>query len=99
MIRQGEVRTLAGTRARVLVVSKDSINGVAYPVVVQLERGNADVPGMVIPFADQDPMGGVVIVNKVAFLHPNDLGEVVGTITGATLMDVVSAVRALFEVE
>lgn len=80
-----------------VIVSKDTINDTAYPVAVPIERGSDHVPGLVLPLAEQDPMAGVVNINMVAVVDPVQLGEPIGTITGSTLVLIVSAVQSLFE--
>lgn len=88
-------------RYRVLVLSADAHNNRpnAAPIcapIVRL-RGSTDLPPFAVPLAEQDPMTGVVVVNRMRRL-PHSVGaERIGMVTGASMARLNEALRDLFE--
>lgn len=98
MIRQGEIRDLIGLppgRMRFLVVSADVVNAHRHPVVVPILRGRDDVPPYFIALGPSDGVVGMVHVNDLRAVHPEQLGESVSMIAGDTWMRVRAALRDL----
>lgn len=103
-MRQGEVWTVGSRtdlRYRVLVLTADGYNDrrSAAPLcapIVRL-RGGEDLPGYAVPLAEQDPITGVVVLNRLRRVPAAAGAERIGMITGASMARLHDALRALFE--
>jgi mRNA interferase MazF len=102
-MRRGEIWTIGSPtdlRYRVLVLSADSYNdrGSTYCAPIVRQRGTTELPPFAVPLTEQDPITGVVVVNRIRRL-PADVGaERIGMVTGASMARLTEAVRALFEI-
>lgn len=103
-MRQGEVWTVGSRtdlRYRVLVLTGDAYNDRhnAAPLcapIVRL-RGMDDLPGYAVPLAEQDPITGVVVLNRLRRVPAAAGAERIGMVTGASMARLHEALRALFE--
>ncbi|GGJ79584.1 hypothetical protein GCM10010123_06810 [Pilimelia anulata] len=103
-MRQGEVWTVGNRsdlRYRVLVLTGDAYNDRenAAPLcapIVRL-RGMADLPPYAVPLAEQDPITGVVVLNRLRRLPAYAGAERIGMITGSSMARLHDALRFLFE--
>jgi mRNA interferase MazF len=103
-VRRGEIWTVgdrSDLRYRVLVLSGDAYNERANAApfcapIVRL-RGTADLPPFAVPLAEQDPMTGVVVVNRMRRLPSSAGAERIGMITGSSMARLTEAMRKLFE--
>ncbi|HYN96625.1 MAG TPA: type II toxin-antitoxin system PemK/MazF family toxin [Pilimelia sp.] len=103
-MKRGEIWTVghrADLRYRVLVLSGDAHNNrpnaspLCAPIVRQ--RGTTSLPPFAVPLAEQDPMTGVVVVNRMRRLPVGVGAERVGMITGASMARLNDALRELFD--
>lgn len=102
-MRQGEVWTVgdrADLRYRVLVLTGDGYNDRANAAplcapIVRLRGG--ELPPHAVALAEQDPMTGVVVLNRLRRLPAHAGADRIGMITGATLARLHAALRTLFE--
>lgn len=105
-MKRGEIWTVGNRsdlRYRVLVLSADAHNDRpnAAPIcapIVRL-RGSTDLPPFAIPLAEQDPMTGVVVLNRMRRLPASVGAERIGMVTGASLARLSEALRQFFELE
>jgi mRNA interferase MazF len=103
-MRRGEIWTIGSRtdlRYRVLVLSGDSYNerSNASPFcapIVRL-RGATDLPPYAVALTEQDPITGVVVVNRMRRLPAETGAERIGMVTGASMARLTEAMRALFE--
>ncbi|MGK5681711.1 type II toxin-antitoxin system PemK/MazF family toxin [Actinoplanes sp. URMC 104] len=103
-MKRGEIWTIGertDLRYRVLVLSGDEYNErknaspFCAPIVRQ--RGVTELPPYAVPLTEQDPITGVVVVNRMRRL-PAEIGaERIGMVTGASMARLTEAMRALFE--
>jgi mRNA interferase MazF len=104
-MRRGEIWTIGNRtdlRYRVLVLSADSYNErknaspFCAPIVRQ--RGATELPPYAVALTEQDPITGVVVVNRMRRL-PAEIGaERIGMVTGASMSRLTEAMRGLFEI-
>ncbi|GGK39854.1 hypothetical protein GCM10010124_35640 [Pilimelia terevasa] len=103
-MRQGEVWTVgdrSDLRYRVLVLTGDNYNDRANAAplcapIVRL-RGAEDLPPHAVPLAEQDPITGIVVLNRLRRLPAHAGAERIGMITGSSMVRLHAALRALFE--
>ena len=103
-MRRGEIWTIgdrADLRYRVLVLSADSYNdrGNASPICAPIvrQRGVTELPPYAVALTEQDPITGVVVVNRMRRLPASTGAERIGMVTGASMARLTAAVRDLFE--
>ena len=103
-MKRGEIWTIGiatDLRYRVLVLSADTYNErdnaspFCAPIVRQ--RGVTELPPYAVPLTEQDPITGVVVVNRMRRLPASTGAERIGMVTGASMARLADAVRALFE--
>jgi mRNA interferase MazF len=103
-VNRGEIWTIGNRsdlRYRVLVLSGDAYNERANaapfcaPIVRQ--RGATELPPFAVALSEQDPVGGVVVVNRMRRLPASVGAERLGMVTGASMAKLAEAVRGLFE--
>ena len=102
-MKRGEIWTVgdrSDLRYRVLVLSGDAHNdrsSAALCAPIVRLRGSTDLPPFAVPLAEQDPMTGVVVVNRMRRL-PSSIGaERIGMVTGSSMARLNDALRSLFE--
>jgi mRNA interferase MazF len=104
-MRRGEIWTIGSPtdlRYRVLVLSADSLNErtnaspFCAPIVRQ--RGAVELPSYAVALTEQDPITGVVVVNRMRRLPAATGAERIGMVTGASMARLTEAMRALFEI-
>ncbi|MFI5493857.1 type II toxin-antitoxin system PemK/MazF family toxin [Actinoplanes sp. NPDC051859] len=104
-MKRGEIWTIGSSRTdlryRVLVLSSDSYNErtnaspFCAPIVRQ--RGVTELPPYAVALTEQDPITGVVVINRMRRL-PDSVGvERIGMITGASMARLTDAMREFFE--
>ena len=103
-MKRGEIWTIgdrSDLRYRVLVLSGDDYNGrknaapFCAPIVRQ--RGAVELPPYAVALTEQDPITGVVVVNRMRRL-PAEVGtERIGMVTGSSMARLTEAMRDLFE--
>jgi mRNA interferase MazF len=104
-VRRGEIWTIGSRtdlRYRVLVLSADSYNERANAApfcapIVRL-RGVTELPPYAVALTEQDPITGVVVVNRMRRLPAAAGAERIGMVTGASMARLSEAVRGLFEI-
>ena len=103
-VNRGEIWTIGSRtdlRYRVLVLSADSYNErsnaspFCAPIVRQ--RGVTELPPYAVALTEQDPITGVVVINRMRRLPASVGAERIGMVTGASMSRVTDAVRGLFE--
>jgi mRNA interferase MazF len=103
-MRRGEIWTIGNRtdlRYRVLVLSADSYNErknaspFCAPIVRQ--RGVTELPPYAVPLTEQDPITGVVVVNRMRRIPPEVGAERIGMVTGSSMARLTEAMRSLFE--
>ena len=103
-MRRGEIWTIGNRtdlRYRVLVLSADSCNErknaspFCAPIVRQ--RGVTELPPYAVPLTEQDPITGVVVVNRMRRIPPEVGAERIGMVTGSSMARLTDAMRSLFE--
>ena len=103
-MKRGEIWTIGNRtdlRYRVLVLSGDRHNDRASaspfcaPIVRQ--RGAVELPPYAVALTEQDPITGVVVVNRMRRLPASVGAERIGMVTGASMARLADAVRELFE--
>jgi mRNA interferase MazF len=103
-MRRGEIWTIGDRtdlRYRVLVLSADSYNDrsnsspFCAPIVRQ--RGTTELPPYAVALTEQDPITGVVVVNRMRRLPASIGAERIGMVTGASMARLTEAMRGLFE--
>ncbi|HEU4349378.1 MAG TPA: type II toxin-antitoxin system PemK/MazF family toxin [Actinoplanes sp.] len=104
-MRRGEIWTIGSRtdlRYRVLVLSADSYNerssAAPYCAPIVRLRGAAGLPPYAIALTEQDPITGIVVVNRMRRLPASVGAELIGMVTGASMDRVAKAVRDLFEI-
>jgi mRNA interferase MazF len=103
-VKRGEIWTVgdrSDLRYRVLVLSADTHNDRpnAAPIcapIVRL-RGATGLPPYAVPLAEQDPMTGVVVLNRMRRLPASVGAERIGMVTGSSMARLSDALRHLFE--
>ena len=103
-MRRGEIWTIgdrADLRYRVLVLSGDSYNErkTASPFCAPIvrQRGVTELPPYAVALTEQDPITGVVVVNRMRRLPASTVAELIGMVTGASMARLTEAMRDLFE--
>jgi mRNA interferase MazF len=104
-VRRGEIWTIGSRtdlRYRVLVLSADSYNerANAAPFCAPIVRlhGVTELPPYAVALTEQDPITGVVVVNRMRRLPAAAGAERIGMVTGASMARLSEAVRGLFEI-
>jgi mRNA interferase MazF len=103
-MRRGEIWTIGSPtdlRYRVLVLSADGYNERAnaspYCAPIVRQRGATELPPYAVALTEQDPITGVVVVNRMRRLPASVGAERIGMVTGASMARLAQAVRELFE--
>ncbi|MBU2669226.1 type II toxin-antitoxin system PemK/MazF family toxin [Actinoplanes bogorensis] len=103
-MRRGEIWTIGNRtdlRYRVLVLSADAFNerGNASPFCAPIvrQRGVTELPPYAVALTEQDPITGVVVVNRMRRLPAAVGAERIGMVTGASMARLTDAMRSLFE--
>jgi mRNA interferase MazF len=103
-VNRGEIWTIGNRtdlRYRVLVLSADAHNGrpnaSPYCAPIVRQRGATVLPAYAVALTEQDPITGVVVVNRMRRLPASVGAERIGMVTGASMARLVEAMRALFE--
>jgi mRNA interferase MazF len=103
-MRRGEIWTIGNRtdlRYRVLVLSGDSyndkVNASPFCAPIVRLRGATDLPPYAVALTEQDPITGVVVVNRMRRLPASIGAERIGMVTGASMSRLGDAMRALFE--
>src|SRR4051812_11084764 len=104
-MRRGEIWTIANRTelgCGLLALSGASYNdgSKASPFcgpTVRL-RGPTGPPPYAVPLTEQDPITGVVVVNRMRRLPASIGAERIGMVTGASMARLTEAVRGLFEI-
>jgi mRNA interferase MazF len=103
-VKRGEIWTIGSPtdlRYRVLVLSSDSFNdrGNASPYCAPIvrQRGAVELPPYAVALTEQDPITGVVVVNRMRRLPASTGAERIGMVTGASMARLSEALRGLFE--
>jgi mRNA interferase MazF len=103
-VKRGEIWTVgdrSDLRYRVLVLSADAHNdrssAAPYCAPIVRLRGSSDLPPFAVPLAEQDPMTGVVVVNRMRRLPASVGAERIGMVTGSSMARLNEALRELFE--
>lgn len=104
-MRRGEIWTIGSRtdlRYRVLVLSADSYNDRSsaspYCAPIVRQRGVVELPPYAVALTEQDPITGIVVINRMRRLPAEVGAERIGMITGASMDRVAKAVRDLFEI-
>ena len=104
-MKRGEIWTIGSRtdlRYRVLVLSADSYNerGNAAPFCAPIvrQRGAVELPPYAVPLTEQDPITGIVVVNRMRRLPASVGAERIGMVTGASMDRLAKAIRDLFEI-
>jgi mRNA interferase MazF len=104
-MKRGEIWTIGSRtdlRYRVLVLSGDAYNDrknaspFCAPIVRQ--RGATELPPFAVALTEQDPITGVVVVNRMRRLPAAIGAELLGMVTGSSMVRLNDAVRDLFEI-
>jgi mRNA interferase MazF len=103
-MRRGEIWTIGNRtdlRYRVLVLSGDNYNerknASPYCAPIVRQRGATELPPYAVPLSEQDPITGVVVVNRMRRLPAAVGAERLGMVTGASMVRLTEAMRELFE--
>jgi mRNA interferase MazF len=103
-VKRGEIWTIGNRtdlRYRVLVLSSDSFNersnASPYCAPIVRQRGAVELPPYAVALTEQDPITGVVVVNRMRRLPASTGAERIGMITGASMARLSEALRSLFE--
>lgn len=103
-MRRGEIWTIgdrADLRYRVLVLSGDSHNerknATPFCAPIVRQRGVTELPPYAVALTEQDPITGVVVVNRMRRLPASTGAERIGMVTGASMARLAAAMRDLFE--
>ena len=104
-MRRGEIWTIGSRtdlRYRVLVLSADHFNerknAAPYCAPIVRQRGATELPPYAVALTEQDPITGVVVVNRMRRLPASTGAERIGMVTGASMARLADAVRNLFEI-
>jgi mRNA interferase MazF len=95
-MKRGEIWTIGNRtdlRYRVLVLANAS--PFCAPIVRQ--RGATELPPYAVALTEQDPITGVVVVNRMRRLPASVGAERIGMVTGASMARLAEAMRGLFE--
>jgi mRNA interferase MazF len=103
-MKRGEIWTIGDRtdlRYRVLVLSADTYNdrnnASPYCAPIVRQRGATELPPFAVALTEQDPITGVVVVNRMRRLPASVGAERIGMVTGASMARLVEAMRGLFE--
>jgi mRNA interferase MazF len=103
-MRRGEIWTIGNRtdlRYRVLVLSGDSYNdrknAAPFCAPIVRQRGATELPPYAVALTEQDPITGVVVVNRMRRLPASIGAERIGMVTGASMVRLAEAIRSLFE--
>ena len=103
-MRRGEIWTIGSRtdlRYRVLVLSGDShnerSNASPFCAPIVRQRGATELPPYAVALTEQDPITGVVVVNRMRRLPASTGAERIGMVTGASMVLLAEALRTLFE--
>jgi mRNA interferase MazF len=103
-VKRGEIWTIGSRtdlRYRVLVLSSDSFNErdnaspFCAPIVRQ--RGATELPPYAVALTEQDPITGIVVLNRMRRLPAAVGAERIGMVTGSSMARLAEAMRELFE--
>src|SRR5690242_12458050 len=104
-MRRGEVWTIGSRtdlRYRVLVLSADTFNdrtnAAPFCAPIVRQRGATELPPFAVALSEQDPITGVVVVNRMRRLPASTGAERIGMVTGASMVRLAEAMRSLFEI-
>jgi mRNA interferase MazF len=104
-MRRGEIWTIGSPtdlRYRVLVLSADTynerVNASPYCAPIVRQRGATELPPFAVALTEQDPITGVVVVNRMRRLPASTGAERIGMVTGASMARLAEAMRGLFEI-
>ncbi|GIF22397.1 mRNA interferase MazF [Actinoplanes tereljensis] len=104
-MRRGEIWTIGNRtdlRYRVLVLSADSYNdrknAAPFCAPIVRQRGATELPPYAVPLSEQDPITGVVVVNRMRRLPAEVGAERLGMITGSSMVRLTEALREFFEI-
>ena len=103
-MRRGEIWTIGNRtdlRYRVLVLSGDGYNdrknAAPFCAPIVRQRGTTELPRYAVALTEQDPITGVVVVNRMRRLPAAIGAERIGMVTGASMARLDDAVRHLFD--
>ncbi len=103
-MNRGEIWTIGNRRDlryRVLVLSGDAYNdrtnAAPFCAPIVRQRGITELPPYAVPLSEQDPITGVVVVNRMRRLPASVGAERLGMVTGASMARLAEAMRGLFE--
>jgi len=104
-MRRGEIWTIGNAtdlRYRVLVLSGDSFNerknAAPFCAPIVRQRGSVELPPYAVALTEQDPITGVVVVNRMRRLPADSGAERIGMVTGSSMARLAEAMRELFEI-
>jgi mRNA interferase MazF len=104
-MKRGEIWTIGSRtdlRYRVLVLSADSynerVNAAPFCAPIVRQRGAVELPPYAVALTEQDPITGVVVVNRMRRLPASAGAERIGMVTGASMARLAEALRGLFEI-
>lgn len=104
-MRRGEIWTIGDRtdlRYRVLVLSGDMFNdrknAAPFCAPIVRQRGATELPPFAVALSEQDPITGVVVVNRMRRLPATTGAERLGMVTGASMVRLTEAMRDLFEI-
>ncbi|WP_430781970.1 type II toxin-antitoxin system PemK/MazF family toxin [Actinoplanes sp. G11-F43] len=104
-MRRGEIWTIgdrSDLRYRVLVLSGDSYNerknAAPFCAPIVRQRGATELPPYAVALTEQDPITGVVVINRMRRLPASTGAERIGMVTGASMARLAEAMRELFEI-
>jgi mRNA interferase MazF len=103
-VKRGEIWTIGSPtdlRYRVLVLSSDSFNersnASPYCAPIVRQRGAVELPPYAVALTEQDPITGIVVVNRMRRLPASTGAERIGMVTGSSMARLSEALRGLFE--
>lgn len=103
-MKRGEIWTIGSPtdlRYRVLVLSSDSFNersnASPYCAPIVRQRGAVELPPYAVALTEQDPITGIVVINRMRRLPASTGAERIGMVTGASMARLSEALRGLFE--
>ena len=103
-VNRGEIWTIGSRtdlRLRVLVLSSDNynerVNASPHCAPIVRQRGATELPPYAVALTEQDPITGVVVVNRMRRLPASVGAERIGMVTGASMARLAEAMRGLFE--
>jgi mRNA interferase MazF len=103
-MRRGEIWTIGSPtdlRYRVLVLSSDTYNersnASPYCAPIVRLRGATELPPYAVALTEQDPITGIVVLNRMRRLPAETGAERIGMVTGASMSRLTEAMRSLFE--